>query len=301
MPFDPVKDSWKWAPFRTIPPRVPRPPAARVPRPPAARVPRPPAARPAPASAARAVPLSTAERAAVLHAIAQLEGKGRTKTKVRRAAEYILSYPEGSLDAMHTEIKELCREEVVRLEDAEESRKRRRSPDDDDVIVTGSVDAIDAVSARIKDAEASGHVIEIDDNSPKKAAAGPAQWPAPIPVAPPLAPPSVAPVPVFQPGDGRACSCGVVAVRRKARTEQNKGRVYYCCHHGYRREGCCGFFEWEDGYGRAGPSRAPPPGAGAGVDMNRLQLLSSMHARGELSDADFAQKIAFEFQLAASR
>ena len=35
--------------------------------------------------------------------------------------------------------------------------------------------------------------------------------------------------------------------------------------------------------------------------MNRLQLLSSMHARGELSDADFAQKIAFEFQLAASR
>ena len=44
------------------------------------------------------VPLTTAERTAVLHAIAQLDGKA-TQKKVRRAAESILGAPEGALDA----------------------------------------------------------------------------------------------------------------------------------------------------------------------------------------------------------
>ena len=42
------------------------------------------------------VPLTTAEKAAVLHAIAQLDGKA-TQKKVRRAAESILGAPEGRL------------------------------------------------------------------------------------------------------------------------------------------------------------------------------------------------------------
>ena len=54
------------------------------------------------------MPLTTAEKAAVLHAIAQLDGKA-TQKKVRRAAESILGAPEGSLDAKKAAVKEVCR------------------------------------------------------------------------------------------------------------------------------------------------------------------------------------------------
>ena len=59
--------------------------------------------------------LTTAERAAVLHAIAQLDGQA-TQKKVRRAAESVLGAPEGALDEKKQAVKELCREEVMRLE-----------------------------------------------------------------------------------------------------------------------------------------------------------------------------------------
>ena len=61
------------------------------------------------------VSLTTAERAAILHAIAQLDGKA-TQKKVRRAAESVLGAPEGALDEKKQAVKELCREEVMRLE-----------------------------------------------------------------------------------------------------------------------------------------------------------------------------------------
>ena len=61
------------------------------------------------------VPLTTAERTAVLHAIAQLDGKV-TQKKLRRAAESILGAPEGSLDAKKAAVKkEFCREDLNRL------------------------------------------------------------------------------------------------------------------------------------------------------------------------------------------
>ena len=59
--------------------------------------------------------LTTAERAAILHAIAQLDGQA-TQKKVRRAAESVLGAPEGALDEKKQAVKELCREEVMRLE-----------------------------------------------------------------------------------------------------------------------------------------------------------------------------------------
>ena len=265
------------------------------------------------------VPLTTAEKAAVLHAIAQLDGKA-TQKKVRRAAESALGQPKGFLDAKKKAITDVCREEVARLEKAEESRlaeesrKRQRPPDaDDDVVVTGSVNAIDAVAARIAAAEKSGDVIEIGDDSPKKAATAadddafwaaaaeataqaereaglpaPAPAPAPIPVAPPpqlWAPVPVAPPlapPLAPPPVGRSCTCGVPAVRRTAQTDRNFGRVFYACRYG--RDAGCGYFDWEDG------------GGVGGVDMRRVQLLATLHARGALSDADYAQAMALEFR-----
>ncbi len=285
----------------------------------------------------------------MLHAITQLHGKATTQKKVRRAAESALGQPKGALDHKKAEIKDVCREEVARLKKAEESRKRQRPPDaDDDVVVTGSVNAIDAVAARIAAAEKSGDVIEIGDDSPKKAATAaddddafwaaaaeataqaereaglpaPAPAPAPIPVAPPpqlwppvpvapppqlwppvpVAPPPQlwAPVPVAPPlappPAGRSCTCGVPAVRRTAQTDRNFGRVFYACRYG--RDAGCGYFDWEDGGGNTLPAHLrPPPGPGSGgLDMGRLQLLSTQHARGALSDADYAQAMALEFR-----
>ena len=108
----------------------------------------------------------------MVRVVAQLRGKSTSLRKIRRAAEVLLDRSEGALDHKKAEIKDVCREEVARLKKAEESRKRQRPPDaDDDVVVTGSVNAIDAVAARIADAEKDGRVIEIGDDSPKKAAA----------------------------------------------------------------------------------------------------------------------------------
>ena len=247
----------------------------------------------------------------MVRVVAQLRGKSTSLRKIRRAAEVLLDRSEGALDHKKAEIKDVCREEVARLKKAEESRKRQRPPDaDDDVVVTGSVNVIDAVAARIADAEKSGRVIEIGDVSPKKAAADDddAFWaaaaeataqaereagppaPAPIPVAPPLAPP---PAP---PPAGRVCTCGVPAVRRTARTDLNFGRVFYACRYG--RDNGCGYFDWEDGGGNTLPAHLrPPPGpGGGGLDMGRLQLLATLHARGALSDADYVRAMSLEFQ-----
>ena len=343
MPFDPVQDSWRMAPSNVAPratpaPRRPPPPPPRPAPAPAARP--PPAPTPAPVrptpAAPRTVPLTTAEKMAVLHAITQLHGKATTQKKVRRAAESALGQPKGALDHKKAEIKDVCREEVARLKKAEESRKRQRPPDaDDDVVVTGSVNVIDAVAARIADAEKDGRVIEIGDDSPKKAAAAddddafwaaaaeataqaereaglpvPAPAPAPIPVAPPpqlwppvpVAPPPQlwAPVPVAPPlappPAGRSCTCGVPAVRRTAQTDRNFGRVFYACRYG--RDAGCGYFDWEDGGGNTLPAHLrPPPGpGGGGLDMGRLQLLATLHARGALSDADYVRAMSLEFQ-----
>ena len=57
------------------------------------------------------VPLTTAEKAAVLHAIAQLDGKA-TQRKVRRAAESALGAPEGALDEKKAAIREACEDEM---------------------------------------------------------------------------------------------------------------------------------------------------------------------------------------------
>ena len=79
------------------------------------------------------------------------------------------------------------------------------------------------------------------------------------------------------------------AVRRTAQTDRNFGRVFYACRYG--RDAGCGYFDWEDGGGNT-----LPPGSGGGLDMGRLQLLSTLHARGALSDADYAQAMALEFR-----
>ena len=55
-------------------------------------------------------PLTTAEKAAVLHAIAQLDGKA-TQKKVRRAAESALG-PEGALDEKKAAVKEAREDEM---------------------------------------------------------------------------------------------------------------------------------------------------------------------------------------------
>ena len=72
------------------------------------------------------------------------------------------------------------------------------------------------------------------------------------------------------------------AVRRPAQTDRHFGRVFYACRDG--RDAGCGYFDWEDG------------GGVGGVDMRRVQLLSTLHARGVLSDADYAQAMALEFR-----
>ena len=77
------------------------------------------------------------------------------------------------------------------------------------------------------------------------------------------------------------------AVRRTAQTDRNFGRVFYACRYG--RDAGCGYFDWEDGGGNT-----LPPGSGGGLDMGRLQLLATLHARGALSDADYASAMALE-------
>ena len=73
------------------------------------------------------VPLTTAEKAAVLHAIAQLDGKA-TQKKVRRAAESALGAPEGALDEKKAAVKEVCEDEMSK-QAREELRAKRRKID----------------------------------------------------------------------------------------------------------------------------------------------------------------------------
>ena len=73
--------------------------------------------------AADIVPLTTAEKAAVLHAIAQLDGKA-TQKKVRRAAESILGVSEGALDEKKAAVKEVCEDEDVEASQKETSQAR---------------------------------------------------------------------------------------------------------------------------------------------------------------------------------
>ena len=73
------------------------------------------------------VPLTTAEKAAVLHAIAQLDGKA-TQKKVRRAAESVLGVSEGALDEKKAAVKEVCEDEMSK-QAREELRAKRRKID----------------------------------------------------------------------------------------------------------------------------------------------------------------------------
>lgn len=86
--------------------------------------------------------MTTAEKAAVLHAIAQLDGKA-TQKKVRRAAESILGAPEGSLDAKKAAVKEVCREEVTRMEDS--SNKPEDDGEDSDMPAAPPIDPATAM------------------------------------------------------------------------------------------------------------------------------------------------------------
>ena len=62
-------------------------------------------------------PLSSAERAAVLRAFTELDGK-TTQMRLRRSVERILGSPEGFLDAKKAAVKQVCVEELQRLERA---------------------------------------------------------------------------------------------------------------------------------------------------------------------------------------
>ena len=59
--------------------------------------------------------LSNRERAAVLHVIAEIDGKASLKT-VRRNAEEILGMTSGGLDAKKVGVRQICFKEVWRLD-----------------------------------------------------------------------------------------------------------------------------------------------------------------------------------------
>ena len=79
-----------------------------------------------PAKKKEIVPLTTAEKAAVLHAIAQLDGKA-TQKKVRRAAESALGAPEGALDEKKAAVKEVCEDEMSKQASEAAPKKRKAS------------------------------------------------------------------------------------------------------------------------------------------------------------------------------
>jgi inosine/xanthosine triphosphatase len=91
---------------------------------PAAAPPPPRPAGPAAAKRARAAPdLTTDERAAVVRAIAELDRKSSQKA-VRKSAERILGLPDGTLDAKKEAVKQVCAEEMRRLEQQWPPRRR---------------------------------------------------------------------------------------------------------------------------------------------------------------------------------
>ena len=99
------------------------------PAPAAAPPPPPRPAGPAPAPAAKraktAPALTTDERAAVVRAIAELDRKSSQKA-VRKSAERILGLPDGTLDAKKEAVKEVCLEEMRRLEQQRPPRRSQR-------------------------------------------------------------------------------------------------------------------------------------------------------------------------------
>ena len=99
------------------------------PAPAAAPPPPPRPAGPAPAPAAKraktAPALTTDERAAVVRAIAELDRKSSQKA-VRKSAERILGLPDGTLDAKKEAVKEVCLEEMRRLEQQRPPRRSKR-------------------------------------------------------------------------------------------------------------------------------------------------------------------------------
>ena len=99
------------------------------PAPAAAPPPPPRPAGPAPAPAAKraktAPALTTDERAAVVRAIAELDRKSSQKA-VRKSAERILGLPDGTLDAKKEAVKQVCAEEMRRLEQQRPPRRSQR-------------------------------------------------------------------------------------------------------------------------------------------------------------------------------
>ena len=70
--------------------------------------------------------LTTAERAAVLRAIAELDGKSSQKAVRKSGRKHLGRRPEGSLDAKKAAIKEVCQEEMNRLEQQKPPKKQKR-------------------------------------------------------------------------------------------------------------------------------------------------------------------------------
>ena len=97
------------------------------PAPAAAPPPRPAGPAPAPAAkrAKTAPALTTDERAAVVRAIAELDRKSSQKA-VRKSAERILGLPDGTLDVKKEAVKQVCAEEMRRLEQQRPPRRSQR-------------------------------------------------------------------------------------------------------------------------------------------------------------------------------
>ena len=122
--WDPMKGEWLGVTRKAAKKRPAKPASAKKPA---------PAPKPRAPKKKDVVPLTTAETAAVLHAIARLDGQA-TQKKVRRMAESTLGAPEGSLDDKKAAVKEVCRKEVTRLEAAmppppkPSKKKKKASP-----------------------------------------------------------------------------------------------------------------------------------------------------------------------------
>lgn len=99
--------------------------------------------------AADIVPLTTAEKAAVLHAIAQLDGKA-TQKKVRRAAESALGAPEGALDEKKAAVKEVCEDEMSKQASESAPKKRKASGMSAEEALRAELKALKAENKKLK-------------------------------------------------------------------------------------------------------------------------------------------------------
>ena len=94
-------------------------------------------------------PLTTAEKAAVLHAIAQLDGKA-TQKKVRRAAESALGAPEGALDEKKAAVKEVCEDEMSKQASESAPKKRKASGMSAEEALRAELKALKAENKKLK-------------------------------------------------------------------------------------------------------------------------------------------------------